>query len=136
MLLSLSYYKFACHYFLHLWGTLCTHTSYIFCILLLCSAAQKMKNSLMKTSSRHASPSFLPVMWCFVPLCRPLGLVISFYIKTRCNKHWFYLFISLFVALCVKIDPDTHKGMHSVFALKLGVIVCLSLSFMFNVVEH
>jgi hypothetical protein len=31
------------------------------------------------------------------------------------------LFISLFVALIVKLDPSTHKGMHSVFALKLGV---------------
>jgi hypothetical protein len=31
------------------------------------------------------------------------------------------MFISLFVALCVKIDPDTHKGMHSILALKLGV---------------
>jgi hypothetical protein len=38
----------------------------------------------------------------------------------RCIKHWL-LFISLFVNLCVKIDPDTHKGMHSVLALKLGV---------------
>jgi hypothetical protein len=31
------------------------------------------------------------------------------------------MFISLFVALCVKIDPNTHKGMHSILALKLGV---------------
>jgi hypothetical protein len=31
------------------------------------------------------------------------------------------LFISLFVALCVKHDPGTHKGMHLVLALKLGV---------------
>jgi hypothetical protein len=30
-------------------------------------------------------------------------------------------FISLFVTLCAKLDPDTHKGMHSVLALKLGV---------------
>jgi hypothetical protein len=40
-----------CHYFLHLQSTLCTHTCPIFCILLLYSAAQKMK-----TPSRHASP--------------------------------------------------------------------------------
>jgi hypothetical protein len=32
------------------------------------------------------------------------------------------MFISLFVTLCVKIDPDTHKEMHLVLALKLGVI--------------
>jgi hypothetical protein len=38
----------------------------------------------------------------------------------RCIKHWL-LFISLFVTLCVKIDPSTHKGMHLVLALKLGV---------------
>jgi hypothetical protein len=31
------------------------------------------------------------------------------------------LFISLFVTLCVKIDPSTHKGIHSVLTLKLGV---------------
>jgi hypothetical protein len=31
------------------------------------------------------------------------------------------LFILLFVALCVKLDPGTHKGMHSVLAKKLGV---------------
>jgi hypothetical protein len=33
------------------------------------------------------------------------------------------LFISLFVILCVKIDPGTHKGIHSVLTLKLGVTV-------------
>jgi hypothetical protein len=31
------------------------------------------------------------------------------------------LFIPLFVTLYVKLDPDTHKGMPSVLALKLGV---------------
>jgi hypothetical protein len=31
------------------------------------------------------------------------------------------LLISLFVALCVKLHPDTHKGMHLVLASKLGV---------------
>jgi hypothetical protein len=31
------------------------------------------------------------------------------------------LFIPLFVALCVKLDPGTHKGMYSVLAQKLGV---------------
>jgi hypothetical protein len=33
------------------------------------------------------------------------------------------LFIPLFVSLCVKLDPGTHKGMHSIFAKKLGVTV-------------
>jgi hypothetical protein len=31
------------------------------------------------------------------------------------------LFISLFIALYVKLDPDTHKGTYSILALKLGV---------------
>jgi hypothetical protein len=31
------------------------------------------------------------------------------------------MFISLFIALYVKLDPSAHKGMHSVLALKLGV---------------
>jgi hypothetical protein len=56
MLLSLSCCKLVCHYSLHLRITLCTHTCHISCILLLCSAAQKMKSSLMKTSSRRAGP--------------------------------------------------------------------------------
>jgi hypothetical protein len=56
LLLSLSYYKLAYHYFLHLRSTLCTHTYHISCILLLCSAAQKMESSLMKTSSRRVGP--------------------------------------------------------------------------------
>jgi hypothetical protein len=43
-------------YFLHLLSTLCTHTCHILCILLLCSAAQKMKSTLMKISSRRAKP--------------------------------------------------------------------------------
>jgi hypothetical protein len=54
MLLSLYCYKLACHYFLHLHSTLCTHTYHISCIFLLYSATQKMKSSLMKTSSRRA----------------------------------------------------------------------------------
>jgi hypothetical protein len=44
-------------YFLHLLSILCTHTCHILYILLLCSAAQKMRSMLMKTSSRHAKPS-------------------------------------------------------------------------------
>jgi hypothetical protein len=56
LLLSLSCYKVACHYFLHLLSTLCTHTCHISCILLLCSADQKMRSTLMKTSSRRSKP--------------------------------------------------------------------------------
>jgi hypothetical protein len=61
-LLSISCYKLACHYFLHLLSILCTHTCPIFYILLLCSAAQKMRNILMKTSSRRAKP-LLICLW-------------------------------------------------------------------------
>jgi hypothetical protein len=43
-------------YFLHLLSTLCTHTCHILCILLLCSAAQKMRSTLMKTSRRAKPP--------------------------------------------------------------------------------
>jgi hypothetical protein len=62
LLLSLSCYKLACHYFLYLRSNLCTHTCHISCILLLCSDAQKMKNSLIMTSSRHAGPGHLSVL--------------------------------------------------------------------------
>jgi hypothetical protein len=55
-LLSLSCYKLACHYFLHLLSTLSTHTCPISSILLLCSAVQKMRSTLMNTSSRCAKP--------------------------------------------------------------------------------
>jgi hypothetical protein len=55
-LLILSCHKLACHYFLHLLSPSCTHTCLISCILLLCSAAQKMRSTLMKTSSRLAKP--------------------------------------------------------------------------------
>jgi hypothetical protein len=43
-------------YFLHLLSTLCTHTCHILYILLLCSAAQKMRSMLMKISSRRVKP--------------------------------------------------------------------------------
>jgi hypothetical protein len=62
--------------------------------------------------------------WCLFPLFRPLGLVISFVI-TYVVINTGFLFISLFVALCAKLDPGTHKGMYSVLALKLGVTPAL-----------
>jgi hypothetical protein len=122
MLLSLSCYKLASHYFLQLWSTLCTHTCHISCILLLCSAAQKTKSSSMKTSFRRACPRHLPMVWCLVPLFRPICLVISFILRLDVINTG-YTVISLFVTLCVKLDPSTHKGIHSVLALKLGVTV-------------
>jgi hypothetical protein len=54
---------------------------------------------------------------CPILLLSPFGLVIRFDVI----KTLVLLFISLFVGLCVKLDLDTHKGIHSVFTLKLGV---------------
>jgi hypothetical protein len=49
-------------YFLHLLSTLYTHICHILCIMLLCSAAQKMRSTLMKISSRRAKPP-VNCMW-------------------------------------------------------------------------
>jgi hypothetical protein len=50
MLLSISYYKLACHYFpIFVEYFMYSHLPYFLYI-----AAQKMKNSLMKASSMHA----------------------------------------------------------------------------------
>jgi hypothetical protein len=69
----------------------------------------------MKISSRRGAPGVLPVAWCPFPLFRPLGLVISYVVINTG-----LLFISLFIALCVKLDPDTHKGNAFNFSLKTG----------------
>jgi hypothetical protein len=55
------------------------------------------------------------VVWCPFLLFRPLGLVIS-YVVINIGL----LFISLFVALCVKLDPCTYKGNAFSFSLKTG----------------
>ena len=65
------------------------------------------------------APDHLPVAWCPFPLFRPLGLVISFVIRYDVLNTGL-LFISLFVALCVEIDPGTHKGNAFSFDLKTG----------------
>jgi hypothetical protein len=62
----------------------------------------------------------LPMAWCLILLFRPLSLVISFILKLDVINTG-YIVYSLFVTLCVKLDPGTHKVMHSVLALKLGV---------------
>jgi hypothetical protein len=61
------------------------------------------------------APGHFPVAWYPFPLFRPLGLVIRYVVLNTG-----LLFISLFVALCVKLDPDTHKGNASSFGLKTG----------------
>jgi hypothetical protein len=98
MLLSISCYKHACHYFLHLWSTLCTRTCHILFILLLCSAAQKMKSSMMKTSSRHTGPGHLPVVWYFVLLHRPL--VISFVIRLDVINTGYTVYFNIYRFMC------------------------------------
>jgi hypothetical protein len=100
MLLSLSCYKLACHYFLHLRSILCTNTCHISCILLLCSTAQKMKSSLMKSSSRRAGPSHLPVVWCFIPLRRSFGLVISSVIKLNVINTGYTVYFTICHFMC------------------------------------
>jgi hypothetical protein len=101
-LLSLSCYKLLCHYFLHLLSTLCPHTYPISCILLLCSAAQKMRSALMKTSARRAKPLVIScgMMVCF-PLLSPFWTCNKFFCnKIRCNKHglcYLFHYLSLYV---------------------------------------
>jgi hypothetical protein len=88
LLLSLSSYNLACHYFLHLRSTLCTHTCHISCVLLLCFVAQKIKCSSIKTSFRCAYPQSSACGVVLVPLLRPIGPVI----KLDVFKHWLYIF--------------------------------------------
>jgi hypothetical protein len=97
MLVSLSCYNLACHYFLHLQSTLCTHTSHISCILLLSSTAQKMKSSLIKTSFRRVGS---PSSWCFIPLLIPLGLVISFVIRLDIINIGYTIYITICHFMC------------------------------------
>jgi hypothetical protein len=65
-------------YFLHLLSTLCTDTCYILCILLLCSAVQKMRSTLMKISSRHVKPRSTA--------CGKMGSIPLFSHFWTCNK--------------------------------------------------
>jgi hypothetical protein len=119
MLLSLSCYNLVCHYFLHLWSILYTHTCHISCILLLCSTAQKMKSSLMNTYSRRASPRSSSCGVVLVSTVLTSWSCNKLYIKTQCNKHWlYYLFhyLSFYVWNVILADI---KVMHSVLVLKL-----------------
>jgi hypothetical protein len=59
------------------------------------------------------APNLLPVAWCPFLLFRPLGLVISYVVINTG-----LLFILLFVTLCVKFHPGTHKGNAFNFSLK------------------
>jgi hypothetical protein len=95
MLLSLSYYKIACHYFLHLQCTLCTHTYHIFCLLLLCSAAQKMKSSSRRAGPRSSAYGMVPFL-----LLRPLGLVISFLIRFDVINTGYNVYFTIYHFIC------------------------------------
>jgi hypothetical protein len=76
-----------------------------------------MKSSLIKTSSRRADPSHLPVAWCLILLLRHLGLVISFILRLDVINTG-YIIYSLFIVLYVKLDSVTHKGNVFSFVLK------------------
>jgi hypothetical protein len=68
----------------------------------------------MKTSSRRANPGHLPVTrWCLFCCLFLTEFVINMCNKIRCNKHWYIIYFTV-VALCVKLDHNTHKEMHSV----------------------
>jgi hypothetical protein len=69
----------------------------------------------MKTSSRRAGPRSSACGMVPFPPFRPLGLVISCVVINTG-----LLFISLFVTLCVKLDPGTHKDNAFSFSLKTG----------------
>jgi hypothetical protein len=95
MLLSLFCYKFACHYFSYACRVATISIPTLDVTLLRRRRVLRWRLLLGVWAPRH-----LPVMWCFVPLLRPLGLVIRFCNKTRCKKHWlYYLFhyLSLYV---------------------------------------
>jgi hypothetical protein len=82
------------------------------------------------------APGHLLVAWCPFPLFRPLGPVISFVIRYVVLNTGL-LFISLFVALCVKLDTGTYKGNASRFGLKIGCdnACCMSYLGLTTVVE-
>jgi hypothetical protein len=65
------------------------------------------------------APSHLPVVWCLFLLFIPLGIVISFILRLDVINTGYTVYFTI-VALCTKLDPGTHKGMHSVLALKFG----------------
>jgi hypothetical protein len=110
MLLSISCYKLACHYFLYLRSTLCIHTCHIFCILLLCFATQMMKSFLMKTSFMCACPrsSTFGVVFCSATwtswLCNRLCN------KTRSIKHWLYYLLFYVWKLIRTFSFDIKTG--------------------------
>jgi hypothetical protein len=54
----------------------------------------------MKTSSRRAGPGHLPVVWCFIPLCRPLSFVISFVIKLDVINIGYTVYFTIYHFTC------------------------------------
>jgi predicted aspartyl protease len=46
---------------------------------------------------------------------------MSFVLRRAVINTGFTIYLTITLALCVKIDLGTHKVMHSVLALKLGV---------------
>jgi hypothetical protein len=54
----------------------------------------------MKTSSRCAGPDHQPVVWCFVLLRRPLGLVISFIIRLDVINTGYTIYLTICRFMC------------------------------------
>jgi hypothetical protein len=54
----------------------------------------------MKTSSRCVGPSLLLVVWCFIPLCKYLGLVISFIIRLDVINTGYTVYFTIYCFMC------------------------------------
>jgi hypothetical protein len=125
--------KPCCYVFLVIsWHLIVSHTCRVLYVLTLailsvyCCYALLLRRWRLLIGMR--APDHLHVVWCFIPLCRPLGLVISFVIKLDVINIGYTIYFTI-VALCVKFDHGTHKCKHSVLSLKLGVtdLICLAL---------
>jgi hypothetical protein len=65
------------------------------------NAAQKMKSSMMKTFSSHGDPGHLPmVVWCFIPLLKPIGLIISSVIILDVINTGYTIYFTIYRFIC------------------------------------
>jgi hypothetical protein len=54
----------------------------------------------MKTYSMRAGPGHLPLAWWFIPLPRPLGLVISFIIRLDVINTGYTVYFTICYFMC------------------------------------
>jgi hypothetical protein len=64
------------------------------------NAAQKMKSSMMKTSSRHVGPQSSACGVVLVPPRRPLGLVISYVIRLDVLNTRYTIYFTICCFMC------------------------------------